>query len=209
MQLLLLANLRKNPAQRVDNARVPENLYTRMAPCQGGGFFFSKGWLHLFFRRVGSTPPSRFLVTVIIFGLLDTKSVNCHRDRGGQGRHPRNCRCFSTLGWCSKLKNVDSYRDRGGQGRHVGNCRRVSTVGQCSKLKNVDSYTDRGRQARHPHNCRRFLTLGCCSTLKNVDSYRDRGKQGRHSRNCPRFWTLTPAWKFKSVDSPFAKHLIR
>ena len=34
MQLLLLANLRKKPAQRVGNARVPENLYTRMAPCQ-------------------------------------------------------------------------------------------------------------------------------------------------------------------------------
>ena len=51
-------------------------------------FFFQRVGSTLFFRRVGSTPPSRFLVTVIIFGLLDTKSVNCHRDCWGQGRHP-------------------------------------------------------------------------------------------------------------------------
>ena len=88
-----------------------------LAPRPGWRVFFFKGLAPLFFRRVGSTPPSRFLVTVITFGLLDAKSVNCHRDRGGQGRHPRNCRRFSTLGWCSKLKDVDSYRDRGGQGR--------------------------------------------------------------------------------------------
>ena len=35
--------------------------------------FFSKGLAPLFFQRFGSTPPSRFLVTVILFGLLDTK----------------------------------------------------------------------------------------------------------------------------------------
>ena len=88
------------------------------------GFFFQSVGSTFFFQKFGSTRPSRFLVTVIIFGLLDTKSVNCHRDRGGQGRHPRNCGRFSTLGWCSKLKNVDSYRDRGKQARHARNCRR-------------------------------------------------------------------------------------
>ena len=44
----------------------------------------------VFFQRFGSTffllkvwldTVSRFLVTVIIFRHLDTKSVNCHRDR--------------------------------------------------------------------------------------------------------------------------------
>ena len=52
-----------------------------------------------FFSKVClDPPPSRVLVTVIILGFLDTKSVNCHRDSGGHGRHPRNCRRFSTLG---------------------------------------------------------------------------------------------------------------
>ena len=65
----------------------------------GWRVFFSKVWLRrFFFRGLARPPPSRFLVTVIIFGLLDTKSVNCHRDRGGHGHHPRNCRRFSTLG---------------------------------------------------------------------------------------------------------------
>ena len=63
-----------------------------------GGFFFPEVWLRHFFSKVWLDPPSRFLVTVISFGLLDTKSVNCHRDRGGHARHPRNCRRISILG---------------------------------------------------------------------------------------------------------------
>ena len=61
-----------------------------------GGFFF-QGLAPRFFSKVWLDLPSRFLVTVIIFGLLDMKSVNCHRGRGGHGRHPRNCRRFSTF----------------------------------------------------------------------------------------------------------------
>ena len=49
----------------------------------GWRFFFQRFGSTFFFPRFGSTPPSRFLVTVIIFGLLDTKNVNCHRDRRG------------------------------------------------------------------------------------------------------------------------------
>ena len=62
------------------------------------GFYFQRFGSTFFLLKVRLDTPSRFLVTVIIFGLLDTKSVNCHRDRGGHGRHPRNCRRFSTLG---------------------------------------------------------------------------------------------------------------
>ena len=72
------------------------------------------------------------LVTVDVFSTVGQcsklKNVDSYRDRGRQGRHPRNCRCFSTLGCCSKLKNVDSYRDRGRQARHPRNCRRFWTL---------------------------------------------------------------------------------
>ena len=56
--------------------------------------FFFKGVPPPFFSKVWLDTASRFLVTVIIFRLLDTKSVNCHRDRGRHGRHPGNCRRF-------------------------------------------------------------------------------------------------------------------
>ena len=80
----------------------------------------------------------RLAIRVTVFRLSDDvlkSNVDSYRDGGRQGRHPRNCRRFSTVGQCSEVKNVDSYRDRSRQGRHPRNCRRFSTLGCCSKLK--------------------------------------------------------------------------
>ena len=114
---------------------------------------FSKVWLHLCFSKVWLDPPSRFLVTVIIFGLLNTKSVNCHSNRRGHGRHPRNCRLtddvlnlnMSTVtgiaeGRVATLVTVDVFGHS-----HLLGVSEVSTVTGIS-----------GCQGRHPRNCRRF-----------------------------------------------------
>ena len=64
-----------------------------------------------------------------VFTPSDAPGVNSHRDGGGQGRNPGNCRRFSTLrlSWC--LKCVNSDTDRGGRGHDPCNCRSFQTLG--------------------------------------------------------------------------------
>ena len=68
------------------------------------------------------------LVTVDVFRIsddvLNSKNVDSYRDRGRQGRHPRNCRRFWTLTPSWRFKSVDRHRDLGCQGRHPRNCPR-------------------------------------------------------------------------------------
>ena len=103
-QLSTLGSGKRSPLTHVrqilenPNSASERSQVVTVVPIQGGGFYFPRFGSAIFFQGLARPPPFRFLVTVIIFGLLDTKIVNCHRDRGGHGRHPRNCRRIWTLG---------------------------------------------------------------------------------------------------------------
>ena len=49
------------------------------------------------------------MIFYVIYNYI-LKHVDSYRDRGRQGRHPRNCRRFSTLGGCSNVDRARSAR---------------------------------------------------------------------------------------------------
>ena len=138
----------------------PYNPFFLASQTPVGGFFLPRFGSAIFFPRFGSTPPSRFLATVIIFGLLDTKSVNCHRDRGVTVAILVTVDVFrlSDDVLNSKMSTVTGIAE----GR-VAILVTVDVFGLShllgdSKVSTVTGIA--GGHGRHPRNCRRISTLG-------------------------------------------------